>query len=256
MEFGETDPLTARARFGRRSLQNITILVVLFIPLVLILSWITAQLIPGGLGMLLADAVAIGIVYFLYDLWQKTPVGLVCNHCGKVVATNTPWICGYCRTANTATDQHPFVGRCARNECGAEPKGYRCHHPDCGKVIFLTQDRQEANCATCLSSPTAPPDQTERDKRKKEKEDKQHEIEMAEMDEKLKKTRERTEGPKVPSRYENRKKEMMDYYENLVKLRADMRNLEKEAAEQFKNDPDALADALAVIKEIRRRNIQ
>src|SRR5688572_5049342 len=118
----------ARIRFRIRTLENLAIVAGIFSLLAIIVAsfpfaWII-------------DLALIGILYFVfvYVLEQRV-IGIDCPHCGKYLATNTPWICGFCKKLNENGDEYPFVHKC--RSCGAEPRAYKCHHRACAKLIFL-----------------------------------------------------------------------------------------------------------------------
>jgi hypothetical protein len=228
---------------------------VIFIVLVTTLSWVVSTISPSFFAMLVADAIALGVVYFLYTLWHKRAIGLDCNHCGKYIASNTPWVCGFCKAPNTNANEHPFVGKCER--CGNEPKAYKCHHQDCGKLIFLTPDMLEMNYAYCLNSPAEIPKPDEKTKTLErhatERRDKEHQLAMAELDAKSKELKERMDGPKIKTSYEQKKEKMTDYYNSVMGIREDIRKLREEAAEKYKNDSDSLKDANDALDEIEKR---
>lgn len=83
--------------------------------------------------------------YLVFHVWEKSPIWIRCGHCGKMIASNTPWICGFKQCRNEHVDAYPFVHRC--EHCTAEPKAYQCHH--CGKLIFLSEDELAQNFARC-----------------------------------------------------------------------------------------------------------
>jgi len=59
-----------------------------------------------------------------------------CPRCGKHIASNILWRCGYCDAENVGERRvYSFLFQCER--CGASPKSYRCHH--CRKLIFLDE---------------------------------------------------------------------------------------------------------------------
>jgi hypothetical protein len=153
VKFDSTDPLTARSRFVSRKIDNIIRLSGIFLVSVLVLSWAISNLIPGFSPMLVADALMLGGVYYLYVLWEKRPIKIRCPHCKKIISSRTPWVCMVCGTKNIDTENHPFVACCKNKDCGSEPKAYRCHHQDCRKMIFLTEDEDDTNYAHNLNSP-------------------------------------------------------------------------------------------------------
>src|SRR5271169_6521430 len=109
-------PATARLRFKLRSLTNFVWVVAIFSGLALVFrsyewAWI-------------ADLVAIAILfYFYFFILEKRAIGMYCNHCGKYITSNTPWICGHCNAPNTNASEYPLVDKCG--QCQDEPKAYR-----------------------------------------------------------------------------------------------------------------------------------
>jgi hypothetical protein len=94
----------------------------------------------------IVDYAAIAICWYLvFHVWDKNPIWICCPHCDKLIASNTPWICGFKQCRNENVDEYPFVHTC--EHCRAEPKAYECHH--CGKLIFLTSDELKQNYARC-----------------------------------------------------------------------------------------------------------
>ena len=138
----DENPLTARSRFRHRHLRNWSKAIGIFAAVAIAF----AVFLPPFAWY--ADILA-GIVlwYLLFHVWDKQAVWLRCTHdnCQKLIETNVTWICGFKQCRNEAIDEFPFVHRC--QHCGAEPKAYQCHH--CGKLIFLTEDELDKNCARC-----------------------------------------------------------------------------------------------------------
>src|SRR5581483_2955640 len=128
------NPRGARNQFRLPTLKNCVLVGGIFVAGALIF----AQLPFSFLLDLILGCV---LYYFYFNIWSFEPIRFSCPHCGWVVATNTPWICGVCEQKNQNADDFPFVHRC--EHCGNEPKAYRCHHKDCGNIIFLTDDEQE-----------------------------------------------------------------------------------------------------------------
>jgi hypothetical protein len=138
----EENRLTARSRFRHRHLHNWRKALFIFAPVALAFAVCIPTLQWYG------DIVAGGVLWYLvFHVWGKETVWLRCNHCKKLIETNIPWICGFKQCRNENVDEYPFVHKCER--CGAEPKAYQCHHKDCHKLIFLTNDEFEQNYARC-----------------------------------------------------------------------------------------------------------
>src|SRR5689334_5183142 len=137
MIFAPTGPLESRRRFKARSFENMAILIAIFVPLVMGIS----QTVSGVLPVLIGDALCIVFVYYLYCMWNRRPIKVRCDSCRGVLSSNTPWVCGFCKEPNRNANEYPFVYECGH--CHDEPKAYRCHHHDCNKLVFLSEDLDE-----------------------------------------------------------------------------------------------------------------
>lgn len=154
MSIDSNSPLTSRARFKFKALVNIAKLFLIFTPVIFFLSWLAYVVAPGMTSMLIVDVAAIAALYYLYTIWDSQPIPLLCDECGKLILSNTPWVCGFCQRVNANPGKYPFVDKCGH--CENEPKAYRCHH--CQELIFLTQDKLEPNYAYCFNSPAEIPE--------------------------------------------------------------------------------------------------
>jgi hypothetical protein len=125
--------------------------VAVFFGLVVAISWVATNIFSSFPLMLVGDVAALVISYILYLLWHDRPISLQCANekCRKLILSNTPWVCGFCKQTNRNANQFPFVHQCAH--CGDEAKTYRCHH--CGEFIFLTKDEDKINYAYSLNAP-------------------------------------------------------------------------------------------------------
>jgi hypothetical protein len=174
----------------------------------------------------------------------------VCNHCERKIATNTPWVCGFCQKKNERIDEFPFVHRC--EHCGAEPKAYKCHHSDCRKLIFLSEDQQEINYAKCVNIPAASkPRRVEKDRHvealaesRKAIERKALEAQEAKLDVELKALRQSLETPKMKS--------IEEQYRGALKNEDDERRLRAAIDKEFKDDGDELKRRHLVVDKIMR----
>ena len=100
----------------------------------------------------LAAAVVAGLaaycVHFLF--LDQQVVHVKCPSCDKFVSADTPWLCGYgvnghlCKNEDAV--QFSFLNKCGT--CRKKPKAYKCHH--CGRLIYLSLDRQQTQYATLL----------------------------------------------------------------------------------------------------------
>jgi hypothetical protein len=135
------NPLTARERFRLRHLHNWVEAILLFA----VVAFLLVLTLPIGVASWVDLAVIAVLYYFVFYIWDKEPISFKCNHCDKLIESNTPWICGFKQCRNENGDKYPFVHRC--EHCGAEPKAYQCHH--CGNLIFFTKDELRVNFARC-----------------------------------------------------------------------------------------------------------
>jgi hypothetical protein len=214
------------------------------------LSWMLS------IPMLVGDAVAIGIVYYLFTQWDKRAIGMHCNHCLKYLASNTPWVCGYCKKPNNNANDYPFVGPCAH--CGNEPKAYKCHRAGCKQIIFLSEDRDDSNYAYCLNEPTessldAPKNKAlEMEEARREKD---HEVVMAALDVKLKESKNQLVEPKIKTPYEIQQEKFTRFYQGAMGAEDIADRALAAARVEFKDDLEALARRETIIKEWRRMNV-
>ena len=194
-------------------------------------------------------AVGIAIaVYILFFVLDKRASLIDCPHCGKKVATNTPWVCGVgaCGRNNLNVDDFPFTHRC--EHCGVEPTAYQCHHADCGKLIFFSEDQQAQNYARCLSSgPPAPPPQNKDVLRQEEKEDLLHEIDMTKSKAELEELRENLKSRKR-TKTEQIEEGFLNYRGTVMGARAFAREWKQRKTAELKDDPDLLQDELDTLK--------
>jgi hypothetical protein len=183
--FESTNPLKGRSQFRTRTYVNLAVIAGLFILAVTALSIWVSYLLPGRwLPLLAVDALALGGAYYLHLLWDKRPILLNCRHCGNIISSHTPWFCTDCKKPNHNTAEFPFVHQC--EHCKAEPKAYKCHHPTCKHMLFLSPDEDATNYAYRLNSPREVQPQEKRANevlgKQQSKEDKEHAIEMARLE--------------------------------------------------------------------------
>jgi len=146
LPFSES-PLSGKQRFKLRTLNNFVFAIVVFVPFALLTAYFSS---PRFWIAWLSDAAFIAILYYFFRVfWDKRPIWIRCPTCEKRIATNTPWKCGACEAKNEHVDDFPFIHRC--EACGVEPKAYQCHHKECGKLIFLTNDESVRNYAYCVN---------------------------------------------------------------------------------------------------------
>ena len=156
MIFGAIDPLKSRARFESRSVEILGVLAVVFLTLVILVSWISANVFSSFAMMLAGDVVAFGVCAVLYLQSHKRPLHIRCDGCRKIILSNTPWICGECGHQNLDTENFSLLQECAN--CHTAPKAYKCHHPPSDNLrpsdhlIFFSVDRDKKNVAKRLVS--------------------------------------------------------------------------------------------------------
>jgi hypothetical protein len=180
-----TNVLRAREEFrAGRPLKQLALVVSLFVVWVLLVAPFPFRWLFDCFGI-----AAAAFVYFV--VLRKQPLLLECPNCGKVVSSNTPWVCGFCGAKNSDTLKFPFINQCA--SCGIEPKAYRCHHRDCGRLIFLGPDRQAENYACCASTaPTPTIDKAVSQTR--EIQEKKNEIILEQLDQRLRQLKDHGKG--------------------------------------------------------------
>jgi hypothetical protein len=257
--FNSADPLTSRERFASRRYLNQARLGTGFIVFALIWSPLWLLLLPVSLGvsllaLALGYAAAFGLVRYYHIVWEKRPLRLRCPNCRKVVVTNTPWVCGYCRQPNLNPLEIPFVDKCANPACGIEPKTYRCHH--CNEFIYLTPDRDEINYAYRFNSPK---DTTEADiEAKKQKEErekgryahsqrvlsKNDELDLAKLEEELAIIRMRIKKTKTVGKPNSKEAKLEEDYNEATESADLVRRLKEKISVEFKGNAS----------EIRRRH--
>ena len=144
-----------------RLFENMLVIAGVFLVSVFVFSVICAQVFSSPMvPMLVIDVVALLAAYYFYVVWEKRPIRLKCKGCHKTITSSTPWICSTCKQVNTRVNDFPFVYKCER--CGAEPKAYRCHHKECGNMIFLTEDHDSTDFAYRVNS-EAPVSESEKE---------------------------------------------------------------------------------------------
>lgn len=243
-------PFSARMRFKFRPLTNCAFVAGIFIP-----ATFVCAIMPFGWAVEIA---LIGVLFFLFFyIWQDRPIWIRCPGCGKLIATNTPWRCGFCGEKNQNSESFPFVHRC--EHCGAEPKAYRCHHQSCGKscseLIFFTEDELQTNFATCAELPQKDTTKEEMSNQERERRGKEHELAMADLDARLEAFRARKEfSKKLPVR-EAIKADYEKGHANFLGTEefADARAVEIE--EECKNNPGRLERERAYLQAWRKRRL-
>lgn len=202
----------------------------------------------------IADAIAIAILYYVYfNILEKRAIGLRCPGCLKYIATNTPWVCGFCKAENRKPDEFPFVHQC--EHCSAQPKAYKCHHRNCGRIIFLTEDEQEQNYAYCLNTETQRPPEDTRAQRVESKEALAHELEMADLASKLDGFKQRADFSKKKSPKEEIEDSFEKHHARFMGTREFARKQRAANAEKFKDDPEMLKFANEALDDWERSRL-
>ena len=227
------DPITARTRFRLRHFTNAGIVVGGVVGI-----WSTLFLfLPPELCFIVSGGVMFGVYK---TMLEKRAIGVTCPHCNRYISSKTPWVCGFCKHRVHHVETHPFVHQC--NDCSAEPKAYRCHHSECGKLIFLTEDRLEAGYARCAATPEElpkPPDNEDVEHTKaKQKID--HEITLTKMTADLNAAKRHLEMTEKKSPVD---KLEQSYSEHEANVMAAYRIAKREKAlneQRYAGDPDML----------------
>lgn len=261
MIFESLDPLESRMQFKTRSLRTWIALLGGFAVLFVVLRVFFLIMVPGVLGALLAFLGAATSACIFYFIMEGRPVRVECPSCGKLILSNTPWVCGSCNAKNLNVDLYSFVNKC--EHCGIAPKAYLCHHTTDGKPcntpIFLTVDESEQNMARCLNTRGAAAEdeadtRLERE-RLREKRVKEHAVTMAELDVTLKGLKAQIEGPKVKPKRENAIRAFDDEYDGTMAIEEHLAKRLREIEGQFKDNPALLKRAKKALEEAARRHI-
>ena len=134
--------LEARKWFGSKARTNWGITIIVFSALLLVLAQFNAWWLAAAIS------VAAACCLFFLILGRRS-IGIECPNCGRIVESNTPWVCGFKQCHNENTHTFPFINEC--EHCHYIPKAYECHH--CGKLIYLSKDKQNFQFAKILISP-------------------------------------------------------------------------------------------------------
>jgi len=237
-------PRSARLRFRFRVLTNILAVVGIFVILVLVLT--------AALPMLVADGIAIAAAWYLYYfILDKRAIGIRCNHCLKYIATNTPWVCGFCQARNQRVAEFPFVHQC--EHCEAEPKAYQCHH--CEHIIFLTADQLTENYARCVSPPVGDIAKDEMNLQEREKRKMEHELLMTRLTGELTDAKRKVEPPKKVAPLEKLEEDFSRHHATVMGAREIARREKAANVEKYKDDPAGRKDADDAVDDWLRRHI-
>lgn len=262
MIFGAVDPLRSRARFKSRSIEIVTVLVVTFLALVSLASWVSANVFSSIAMMLVGDALAFGICAYLYLQWHKRPLAIRCEHCRKVVLSDTPWVCGECGNENLDTQNHSLLQECA--QCHAAPKGYKCHHPTPEAVrpsehlIFFSEDKDKRNVAKRLATEASRTKLRARSVSKltENHADKKHQIDMVRMEliearlnESLEALKKRMADESGNIDMESQRKSLQRHMNKWTGVDKLAKEQKQQNAKDFPNDPDAREQSDSVVDD-------
>lgn len=242
--------LDAKTEFKVRSLKNWAACIAGFVLWALLMA-------PFPFRWL-ADAIGIAVAwYILFFVLEKRAVGLRCPGCLKYIASNTPWVCGFCKGENRKPDEFPFVHQCEK--CSAQPKAYKCHHKSgdkpCGRIIFLSEDEQEQNYAYCLNTEIPTPPEDKKLQRNESKEALIHEIEMADLATKLDAIKQRADFGKKKTPGEEIQDSFEKHHARFMGTREFARRQRAVNAEKFKDDPEMLRFADEALEDWERSRL-
>jgi hypothetical protein len=237
-------PLQARQWFKLREVVNWAVSLGLFVVIFLVLMPILHPFFALVIGVIPAACL-------LFLLLDKRAIGIRCNRCLKYIATNTPWVCGFCQATNQRVDDFPFVYRC--EHCGAEPKAYKCHH--CGELVFLSEDRLGQNYARCVSTPVEDVSKVEISLQDREKRRMEHELLMTRLTAELNDAKRKVEPPKKVGPLEKLEEDFSIHHTRVMGAREIARREKAANAEKYKDDPAGLKDANDAVDDWLSRHI-
>jgi hypothetical protein len=233
------NPQNAKWNFKFRMLVNFAYVLAVFVPVVVVASFLN-----GGAIIIM---ISIGVAYFVFfHVLADRAIAIKCPNCSKTLMTNTPWVCGFCQHKNTRANEFPFIHRCEPSGgCGADIKTYKCHHTGCEKLIFLTEDHQEENYAYAYREVTPVPDKAKEEinKQQKDKRDLEHQLMMTRLTAELNEAKRTVDPPKEKAPHEI-VEESFSRYNTFTMSAYDIARREKAAnAEKYKDDPEMLERA-------------
>jgi hypothetical protein len=243
LPFSES-PLSGKSRFKLRTLNNFLFAIAIFTVFALVSVVLSS---PNFWIAWVADIVAIAVLFYLYrTFWDKRAIWIRCPNCRKKIATNTPWMCGACSAKNEHVDDFPFVHRC--ESCGVEPKAYRCHYEECGKLIFLTKDELVRNYAYCINPVLeAREEEVERDTFEQKKRRGEYRLHLARLYKDVELAEQAENAVKIKTEPPREKTPQEKIEEHRAKRRAKTitateiyRNERKANEEKYKDDPEML----------------
>lgn len=157
----------------------------------------------GLVFALFCSAAILATTRHIYSKYIMRGIYFACENSkckGKIVSSNTHWVCGLCGHKNLNVHSFPVVLKC--ENCPNEPKAYRCHH--CQEPIFFTEDRDDANISYRLGESLKAPepkldeDAKERHQHEKDKQKIIRETEIAVLQRKKQLTQEPVPKPTTP----------------------------------------------------------
>lgn len=251
-------PLKARRKFTNKDYASALITLVCIFWLVFFLPKLLRVNFPMSYDMshvvsaIILIAVSLGLFFFL----SNRPIDIRCPSCGKIIETNTPWICGVCGAKNMKVGDFPFIGRCSNEKCRYEPKAYQCHHVGCGKLIFLSKDQSPINFARCINMPETrrsnsektvvdehDPAKLERDIRIKELL-----VKKTQIDVQLKELIQTLQSPKQKTKAER----LREGVKTRTEIEDEVKRLKLEADEEFAGDSEGLEKRYREIEDEAR----
>lgn len=250
------DPLKARTWFSLRTPVNWVITLAVFIPLVFVLQ----NAFPSSIFVVDVSAIAGAFILFFFIL-DKRPINIYCPHCHKSIASDTPWICGFCKSENYNTDNFPFVGSCGNRNCRAKPKAYLCHH--CGdKLIYFTNDHDPNGYARGLAfvrnravkREVPPPDPAVQ--KTKAIQLKELSVAEAKLDVELKNYDEILNPKKPKTHREILEQSASEYIDRNMSGEEIVRRLKEENAKKYKDDSNELKRQDALVDQWAQNNFK
>ncbi|HVT27128.1 MAG TPA: hypothetical protein VHE81_03835 [Lacipirellulaceae bacterium] len=200
-----------------------------------------------GVSPWISDPIAIAITLYAYvAILTKQPLKIRCEHCHGYITTNTPWVCGFCGAKNDDVDEYPFVNKC--KHCGAPPKAYKCHHSNCGELIYLSEDRLDANFAYCYTRNVEAPPLPRQALRQEEQLEKEHALKMRKIDSDIAALEKGAMPPKLQSVSDQKREKLERMLDAHLSAREWANKKRAEIAIRFKDDPEGLEKANMLIE--------
>lgn len=244
-------PLDARARYrASRLLCGILLLVALFICICFV-SWLITSF-WDSFFLWFAEPLVFAFFIYVYYFYEVRGISFECPNCHQIIsASETPWVCGECDFINKSPRRFPVVDKCGR--CSHEPKAYKCHHQDCQKFIFFSEDRDPVNPAKRYT-PSFDEVQRKTDEQAAEAQRK-HEDALRELDRatelaRRKQRLKRAKDPQQSEEYDEIVSKVLSLYKSGSERQDVFDKLRAEAREKFKDNPKKLQKRLDLIDEI------